>query len=811
MKTLLKSLLYLVLTLVILVAAVLIYLTQFFDANSYKPLIMEQAEKAGVPLELNGDLDVSVYPWLGARIEGVKVLDPQQRDPEQPFARINEAGIKLKVMPLLSGSVEVDRIILDGLYADIVIDEQGRGNWEVFIPKNDSASQNTPGSVPQGSDQEQTSPQLPSERTAGSPLALAVAGIDITNTRLNFTDRRQNLSAQIEQLELHSDSITLKQHFPLSLKAALVTRNPDLKTSLDLNSRLYLDLEQQDYRLNDLVLNLQAQTPLIGPSPVKLSLKTDVVADMQTRNIRISDLAFQLRELLLQAEGLPEASANLDLNAPGIALDLAQQQYQAEQLSLKLFARTPAMGPEPFTLELLTAGQADLGRQTAELKPSQLKLNDITVTLQAVVQQLLDNPSVEGAIRIDEFAPRALLRQLQISLPEMADPETLQRFSLVSRLQLKDQQARIHDLKVVADDSTLTGEAGMNLTSQAMFADLALDRINLDRYLPPEPAEPVESDKPAEPAPDSPVQEETDLIPVEALKPLQADVRMTVAQLQVKKHPVTDVLLDLDADKGLIKLNAANLALYQGQVQNTATLDLNQTPIRMSVSHKTRGLEIKPLLVTASEFDGFEGSTFLQADMTASTNRMSTLMASLNGQASFNILKGAFNRINIPKEICFAAGGEVQVAQWSPNTDFTSMKGDIRFTNGIGNNQNLTVAIPGITITGFGLVNLPDSEFTYNIGANITNANDKVCKVKSNLKAIRWPAECKGRYGNQLDFGCAFDVKAIGEAFKDIAKKEAQAALKKEEARLKAKLEAEQKRVEEKARKELERALQKLF
>ncbi|MAC46932.1 MAG: hypothetical protein CMI12_08770, partial [Oceanospirillum sp.] len=193
MRTLLKPLAYILISLIAILALVIVYLTQFFDANSYKPLIIEQAEKAGVPLQLNGDIEVTVFPWLGASIEGVKVLHPDNRDAQQPFAEVNQAGVKLKLMPLLSGNVEVDRIVLDGLYADLEVDKNGQGNWQAFIPAP---------ADPQESTQAPSTPktETPQDTDGSAPpaFALAVAGIDITNTRLNYTDHSQNLSAQIK-------------------------------------------------------------------------------------------------------------------------------------------------------------------------------------------------------------------------------------------------------------------------------------------------------------------------------------------------------------------------------------------------------------------------------------------------------------------------------------------------------------------------------------------------------------------------------------------------------------------------------------
>jgi len=878
-RTLFKGLIYTLLALVVVLGGLVVYLTQFFDANSYKPLIIEQADNAGVPLELNGEIEVTVFPWLGASIQGVKVLHPTTRDSQKPFAEVNKAGVKLKLLPLLSGNIEVDRVVLDGLYADIVIDAQGQGNWQAFIPANDS----TPG----------TATTTQTEKSTSPALALAVAGIDITNTRLNFTDHSQSLSAQIKQLDLHSDSIALKKMFPLQIKTEVTSSNPDLKAKLELNSQVYLDLEQQLYQLEQLQINLQAQSPTLGNTPVNLSLNTSVKANMQDQRINISQLALKLRDLALQSADLPQLQANLDLNLPSADLNLANQAYRADNLNLKLYALTPLVGPTPFELslqtsaaavlktgdvqisalklnidglnyqqpeglsakvnlavnssaalnlqqetyqltkltadgdietsltgdkplklQLITSADANLKQQTAELKPSQLVVDDITITLQALAKQILDSPQVDGAIRIDEFSPKAWFQRLHITLPEMADPSVLSSLSLVSRLELKGSDAGIKDLQLKADQSTLTGQAGINLDNQAMFAQLNLDRINLDRYLPPEPKEDEQVEQtpaPTEPTPS----EETDLIPVEVLKPLQAKAKITLTELIVKKHPISDIVLSLDANKGLIKLKAANAKLYEGQITNSGALNLNKTPIQMQFSHKTQGIRLNPLLTTAAEFNQMTGTTHLTANMKTQTNRMSSIMANLNGAANFNILDGAFLGTNISREICDALSGEPQVDSWSKNTDFTSIAGNIEFIQGVGNNKNMTLAIPGIKMTGHGQIDLPKSTFDYNLGAQLTNAHEKVCRIRRNLRSIRWPVACKGSYGEPFDINCGLDIKAIGGSLGNIAEAEAKAALDKEKARLKAKLKEEEDKlkakVEEEAKKSLEKALKKLF
>ena len=808
MRTLLKPLAYILISLIAILALVIVYLTQFFDANSYKPLIIEQAEKAGVPLQLNGDIEVTVFPWLGASIEGVKVLHPDNRDAQQPFAEVNQAGVKLKLMPLLSGNVEVDRIVLDGLYADLEVDKNGQGNWQAFIPAP---------ADPQESTQDQSTPQTetPQDTDGSAPpaFALAVAGIDITNTRLNYTDHSQNLSAQIKQLDLHSDRITLGQAFPVTLSTEISSSNPDLNAKLQLSSQVYLNLAQQIYQLEQLQLDLNAQTPLVSPEPFNVQLQSNIKAQMQSGDIQVSGLGITLNGLSYPLAENDNAQIDMTLQADA-ALNLNQQIYQLSKLIANGSVKSQLTGDQPLNLQLSSSASADLQKQQAVLNNTQISLAEINIGVQATIKQLLDNPKATGQLQITSFSPKELLQRLNIQLPEMADNSVLNHFALTTNLSLNNNVASLQDIQLAADQSLLTGQTGINLNTQAMFATLNLDQIDLDRYLPPV-SEAPETEKTDQPTPQPPSTEESDLIPVDTLKPLQAKAKITVGNLVVKKHPISNILLDLDANKGLIKLKAADAELYKGKIKNTAQLNLNKTPIQMQFSNRTDGIQLNPLLTTAAEFSQMAGAAHFKADMTTQTNRMSTILANLNGDANFNILNGAFLGVNISRELCDALSGKAQLETWPADTQFSSISGNMRFTQGVGNNENMTVAIPGIKMTGFGTVNLPKSLFDYNLGAQITDAHDKICIVDKNLKSVRWPVACKGHYGEPFDMSCGLDASSIGDSLANIAEAEAKAALKKEEAKLKAKLKEEtekaEQKLEDKAKKELEKAFKGLF
>ena len=70
-----------------------------FDANNYKPQIIEQVEAAtGRTFSIDGDIDISIFPWIGLKIEGVS-LGNDKGFKAKSFASIKQLDIKVNVLP----------------------------------------------------------------------------------------------------------------------------------------------------------------------------------------------------------------------------------------------------------------------------------------------------------------------------------------------------------------------------------------------------------------------------------------------------------------------------------------------------------------------------------------------------------------------------------------------------------------------------------------------------------------------------------------------------------------------------------------
>ena len=129
MKKPLKITLWTVGALIGLILIAAIILVASFDPNKYKGEIMYAVKTAtGRDLKIDGKISLSLFPWLGVKMEGLTLGNATGFGPE-PFVKIGSAGASVSLLPLLAGNVRVDTVHVDDLTLNLATDANGRNNW----------------------------------------------------------------------------------------------------------------------------------------------------------------------------------------------------------------------------------------------------------------------------------------------------------------------------------------------------------------------------------------------------------------------------------------------------------------------------------------------------------------------------------------------------------------------------------------------------------------------------------------------------------------------------------------------------------
>ena len=116
--------------LVLLVILLAVALPFILNPNSFKEDIAKLVkEKTGRELVIQGDIKLSIFPWLGMQI-GPAELSNAKGFSSVPFASINETDVHVKFWPLLHREIDVGEVKLDGLNLDLERDVDGHDNWQ---------------------------------------------------------------------------------------------------------------------------------------------------------------------------------------------------------------------------------------------------------------------------------------------------------------------------------------------------------------------------------------------------------------------------------------------------------------------------------------------------------------------------------------------------------------------------------------------------------------------------------------------------------------------------------------------------------
>ncbi|HEY0720511.1 MAG TPA: AsmA family protein, partial [Gammaproteobacteria bacterium] len=543
---------------VALVVAAMIIVPLVIDPNDYRDEITAMVkEQTGRELRIIEPMKLSVFPWIGIKLGKVEFSNAPGFG-EQPFAAINSAQVKIRLLPLLSKRVEMDTIALDGLRLQLARNEAGTSNWDDLVKPAPAEEK----------------PEQPAAE--GDPLqalaGLNIGGVKVSNAALLWDDQQQKQRAEISSLNLTTGELNLKDPIPLTLELDFAANAPEVKGHLRFASIVGLGLKEQRYALQKTELDLDAQGAMFPGGQMNAKLRTDAEADLAQQLAKVSGLTIEAlgSEIALEANaerilGEPAVKATLKVQvkdgqalttpfaaslpagfnaaalsgttlALGVDLDLQQQTLQPTKLTLhtlgtaldvgvsgaklldgpqlkgdvqlkiedgnKLGSAIGKMMPEGFSATALAGSRfatnyaVDLG-EAQNLSLDDLKLALLDIELSGAVQgsQLNENPSFTGELKSNTFVPRDLLGKLKITLPEMADPNTLIKASFATGFDVGTDHAAINKLTVRFDQSTLSGSAAVKRFDKPILRyDLNLDELDVDRYLPPPPPEPVKEE-----------------------------------------------------------------------------------------------------------------------------------------------------------------------------------------------------------------------------------------------------------------------------------------------------------------------------
>jgi len=272
MFKLLKWCLGFVVTIFTLILLAVIIVPMVFDPNDYREDITSLVkEQTGRDLILDGDLEVSVFPWIGIRTEGLKLMQPEQIGGE--MVAVETAQLRVKFAPLLSKQVHVDTVVLEKPAIRLITLANGIDSFYGLT------------------DDEEAEEELTDSEEAG--VAIVLQGLELTEGNVVIDDRAEKSITELTNLNFVTGNL-------LGNELAKLQASGQLKTSDS--------PDPVDFELNGLA-NINVETFLVQASDLEIQVKQSAeTAQIAMDSFKFADQAkIEIQGLTADIEGTAES------------------------------------------------------------------------------------------------------------------------------------------------------------------------------------------------------------------------------------------------------------------------------------------------------------------------------------------------------------------------------------------------------------------------------------------------------------------------------------------------------------------------
>jgi len=432
--------------------------------------------------------------------------------------------------------------------------------------------------------------------------------------------------------------------------------------------------------------------------------------------------------------------------------------YMGERFDLDVTLDTPVKAIEGETFNVSTEVDSRL----------------IDLNFKGAIAEMGNN--VQGLLSVSGDSVKNIANWQGVELN--AKENAFNAFNVKGSMHLKGEQFKLAELLATLDELQIKGKSDIKLGDRLVVnADIDLGMLDLNPYLP----EGVAKEEQAEPASDAPAQPivwDDTTIDMSGLNALDANVVVRSSGLKANDITLGENQLTVNLKNAVANISLDKFVAYEGNGKGVITVNAKQTPYKISTNFSLDKIDAQPLLTDAAGFDKLMGKGSLNWDLTTTGQSQKSFINALNGKVGFEFADGAVKGANIAEMVRKAKelikGNLSAVSEGldtgfdnSQQTDFSALKGSFVFTNGIGENTDLSLLSPLIRITGSGKIDLPMTTVDYRLVTGIVDSIEGQGTTDDST-GFKIPLRIKGPFH---DVGYSLDVsEAAKEEVKEKAK-----------------------------------------
>ena len=351
----------------------------YFDPNDYKDRIIAKVEEeTGRKLELEGDINLSYYPWLGLEISGVTMGNAKDFG-DKPFMRADVVALRIKTMPLLKNQYELDTLKLHGVEVNLSKNKAGLSNWDDLMRE------------------EQDDPEKQ------EPIKLAaviLGGVDIKDARFTWDDQSTGQIFNISDMNMTTGELIFGEPIDIKMDLKAESSQPAIKTDVQMQGIAFYDLDAETYALSPIEVTAKLVGKDIPDGKADLKFNAGVEINLKNDTVSIDDLTLSGPGALIKAQlnashvtsGKPTTTGKLSMVGDDLAriFKIAGIEPLASQLAQI----------KDRSFDLQTSLNADIGKGNITISDLNAKLIGAVITGQVEASNVeSDTPALKGMLK----------------------------------------------------------------------------------------------------------------------------------------------------------------------------------------------------------------------------------------------------------------------------------------------------------------------------------------------------------------------------------------------------------------------------
>ena len=652
-----KFLLFGIIGLVVLAIAGLGAAVMIVDGQFVKTRLERAMKEKNRTLKIEGVPQLKLFPVAGVALGKASLSEPGS---DKTFVSLDSAEVAVRVMPLLSGTVALEKLNLAGFKANVVKRKDGRMNFSDLAggPKADAE-----------------------EHKRREPPKLKIAGVGVQAAQLSYRDEATGQELTVGDLNLKTGRLDGSEPGEVSISAQLKGKRPDLDVRVQAAGKLRFDLGREEYMVDGFSVQAKGavdrdqlsaafSAPKVAVTPAKASGEAitgsillkgpgrNVDAKLNVSAMEGTSSALSIPRLVLDLNAAMEGNAVKGKVDTALKANLAERVYELPKIVANLAISSPKIPQKSVTLPIQASLRADLGKQNVA----------------AQISTKFDESNIQAKLGASRLAPLA-----------------------------------------------------------ATF-DVAVDRLNLDRYLPPERKEAKADER----------------IDLSALKGKTVSGKIAVGALTVKRVKLQNLKADIKLAGGKLDVSPHSANLYGGTLSGALSADANGN--RIHVKEAAQNVAVGALLRDAAQKDVLEGRGNVNLDVQTAGGTVAALKKALAGSARVEMKDGAIKGVNLAdsaRNLKSALGAKQAKPDPSQKTDFSEMSASFKIANGVARNDDLKAASPFLRLGGAGNLDIGNNTIDYLAKATLAaTTKGQGGREAGNVAGITIPVKLSGALDN---------------------------------------------------------------